>query len=212
MKVLKWGLGILLTLGVIMIGFYQFNRETHKTHFRGSNVKTSVFQEKWERLRKEQNVSKHANIEQFHMIIDENKKIESIRFEIIEKTGKGYNIIHYSENQEEKNADVSESTSKSWLQYKRLSDAHVFFHNLDRLNSKGFLTNEFPYTLIASSGWNELHELRDDYYLLNNKLALVPNKEETTVKGSTLLVIGSRERDSFESAATNTKTVLISSK
>ncbi|WP_409292673.1 hypothetical protein [Peribacillus sp. SCS-37] len=210
MKLYKWGLLFLLTTG-LALGIHYVTDDTHAQLFKRETLKSVMLAEKWKEVKNEKDLDQNAKIEDFQMMLDKNSRIESIKFNIIENRGDGFTVYHYREDQEVEHATISETDSKRYDSFEKLTNAASLFKNLDSLNNQDFFNDQakHPYNLIVAGGEFENIEVRGNYYILDKKPILQHSPGNKGMKGYWLRMIGNNKPQEFSSDSEGTKTVMM---
>ncbi|WP_409294098.1 hypothetical protein V1498_12730 [Peribacillus sp. SCS-26] len=210
MKLYNWGLLLLLTASLAW-GIHYVTDDTHAQLFKGETIESVKLAEKWKEVKNEQDINKNAKIENFQMLLDKNSRIESVKFNIIEKRGDSFTIYRYREDQEVEHATISEIDAKRYDSFEKLTKAASLFKNLDALNKQHFFYDQgkHPYNLIVAGGEYENILVRGDYYILGKKPILQQNPGNKDMKGYWLQMIGNNKPQEFSSDSEGTKTVMM---
>jgi hypothetical protein len=214
---------ITISLAFIVIGFIIYFNIDHVKHIqllKTNKLDVVNFSESWNSFRESLNISeKHAKIEDFELIINQNNNIHSIRFDIVDRTDDKFLLYRYSncflcDTEGENQPKVNRNTSNKWLQYERLINAHTFFSKLDMLNGlKVIDSSKFDFTGIFSTGEYESIGLPGQYYSLNKNTLnkIEKSQENTSFKGYNVRVIRNQSVNNFSTTDKSTTTIFIDS-
>ncbi|WP_019413041.1 hypothetical protein [Paenisporosarcina sp. TG20] len=219
MSIKKWVLFWMIICLMVVISLIYYNRNVVQqvTFYNQVDFNTVNSSDSWEVFREKLKITKqNSKIENFKLIIDDNKNIHSVKFDVIDKVNSTFEIYHYQncfscEFEEENQVQIHINKSDEWKQYDKLINASDFFLKLDLLKQENFFENrKYEYILIHSKGWNEGIGLEGDYFILENEsLNKIDKTEQTNYKGFSLSVMGNNLPSNFNSDK-KTDTVFIS--
>ncbi len=203
---------------LLLFAFYSGRNNLEQVAFLEHNrVEAIDFNESWSTFQGKLAVgnenSKIANVE---LIINANKELHSIKFDVIARMNKKNETYHYSqcflcENEEENQAFIWKGTLDEELQYDQLIEAKVFFDQVDKLFFNSFIVNERShYLIVQSTGSFERIGLDGTYFVLKgDDLTEVIQKRNKNYEGFTLRILESQHLLSY---GTNhdTRTIFLS--
>ena len=209
----------IVPLILICLGIYLLNQDEVKPvlFYKNSNFTNLNNNDSWKDFKENLNISEYnARIGNFQLIIEDNKKIYSVQFDIIDHSeGK---ITHYwyrncysCKHREENKPVITKFERKDSNEYYKFMDANTFFAKLDLLKKEGFFANtHFPYNIIVSQGTNESIAYPGEYFLLLDHQLKKLDQSNASYSGYYLQAIGNHNPDGFETTEQTTRNVFIS--
>lgn len=217
-KVVRFLFFAMIPFIVICLGIYLLNQDDVKPipFYKHSDFTSLNNSASWKEFKETLNISDYnAKIANFKLIIEDNKKIYSVKFDIIDHTDGKFTYYWYQNcyscTQEENKPFIKKFERQESPEYYHLMDANSFFTKLDLLKKEGFINNtSFPYNIIWLKGTNESIAYPGEYFLLLDKQLQKLEKSNARFSGYNLQVIGNNSPERFSTTEETTRTIFIS--
>lgn len=187
--------------------------------FNEKNVYETNIIDSWTAFKKEHEFSKDARIGEFSMTLSTIGDFESVKFRLVEPSGKNYNIFNYQDcstcpELQDNEITVWNEKVKSVKSYSDLMNADEFFAKLQEVNQHKLFTKETASSLflVRSRQWNDQINYPGEYYALNgNQLNKIEgSSEQNSLKGYNLQIVENTLKDFIPNE--NTVNIIIGDK
>jgi hypothetical protein len=172
--------------------------------FNEENVYETNITDSWKVFKKEHEFSKDTRIGEFSMTLSTIGDFESVKFRLIEPSGKNYKIFNYQDcsacpELQDNEITVWNEKVKSVKSYSDLMIADEFFAKLQEVNQHKILTKETASSLflVRTRQWNDQINYPGSYYTLNgNQLNKIEaSSEQKSLKGYNLQIVENTLKD-----------------
>ncbi|WP_456364338.1 hypothetical protein [Priestia aryabhattai] len=219
MEKIGWGLFSLAIAILLVVTFSSSENKVKQVQlFKQNDISLFNVEKSWNSFANQLNISKNnSNIQDFELVLTQNNKIYSLKFNIIEESTKGFSIYQYSEclmcgTKQERKPSIDKEVVDSWSGYSELISTKDFFKDLELLKSSNVRKNNYDYSLIRSSGRYEETTLEGAYYFLKEtsfKPINSPGHNQSYIAYNAQ-IMGNNFPEGFNSGEDSTKIILLS--